>query len=66
MAEALHRDGVDVVLHTASDPECHPAEYVPVCLCMDWLREAATARRPRIAARFLFCTLPHLLERDGA
>ena len=57
MAEALHRDGVDVVLHTASDPEFHPGAYVPVCLCMDWLREAARARGPRIALRFLFRTL---------
>lgn len=65
MAEALHRDGVDVVLHTASDPEFHPAAYVPVCLCMDWLREAATARRPRVALRFLFRTLPHLLSATG-
>ena len=41
VAEALHRDGVDVVLHTARDPEFHPAEYVDT----DYEDEYPHARR---------------------
>jgi glycosyltransferase involved in cell wall biosynthesis len=62
MADALYRDGLDVVLHTATDLEFQPAAGVPVCHCMDWLRDVGWARRPRIAARYLAWTLPHLLR----
>lgn len=65
LADALHRDGLAVVLHTAADAELHPEEPIQVCGCMDWCRAAGHARRLLVASRFLTVTLPHLLRHRG-
>jgi hypothetical protein len=53
--------GVDVVLHTADDPEDAP-RGLQVCQCISWYRRSSSrlVRRSRTTLRYLGRTLPHL------
>jgi glycosyltransferase involved in cell wall biosynthesis len=63
VAAALGRDGEDVVLHTATDPELDPADEVVLCRCVDWHRgDPSRLRRARILLSWLGRTTPHLLR----
>jgi glycosyltransferase involved in cell wall biosynthesis len=52
---------VDVVLHTATDPEAAPAG-VRMCQCVSWYRNSKSrfVRRSRTTLRYVGRTLPHL------
>jgi glycosyltransferase involved in cell wall biosynthesis len=61
VAEALAASGVDVVLHTAADPEVLPSANVSYCPCVRWQRSGPRALRQAVtAARYLGRVLPHL------
>jgi glycosyltransferase involved in cell wall biosynthesis len=69
LARLLAENGLQVILHTASDPELDASGAgVTVCGCVDWLRRyPPSLRRPALAARYIGTTLPHLLrETRGA
>jgi glycosyltransferase involved in cell wall biosynthesis len=59
--------GVDVTLHTATDPEAAPAG-LNLCRCISWYRRSTSrfVRRSRTTARYLTRTLPHLARVIGA
>jgi glycosyltransferase involved in cell wall biosynthesis len=61
LMSGLQALGVDVVLHTADDPEEAP-DGLNLCQCISWYRDSPSrfVRRARTMARYLYRTLPHL------
>jgi hypothetical protein len=61
VAAGLLELGVDVVLHTAHDPEAAP-DGLNLCQCISWYRRSTSrfVRRSRTTLRYVGRTLPHL------
>src|SRR5262245_25710916 len=53
--------GVEVVLHTATDPDAAP-DGLTLCRCVSWYRRSSSRviRRSRTTLRYIGRTLPHL------
>jgi glycosyltransferase involved in cell wall biosynthesis len=66
VAAGLSAIGVDVVLHTSTDPEAAPAD-VTMCRCIRWHRSSRNrfVRRGLTTASYLGATLPHLWRAIG-
>jgi glycosyltransferase involved in cell wall biosynthesis len=62
IADELRQDGVDVVLHTATDAEVSRPDEPGLCRCVEGMGGVGISRRPRVALRYAFRTLPHLLR----
>jgi glycosyltransferase involved in cell wall biosynthesis len=66
VVSGLQALGVDVVLHTADDPDEAP-DGLDLCRCVSWYRASTSrlVRRSLTTARYLGRTLPHLSRMIG-